>query len=81
MNHQTQREKASCDFSVVRRAGRQSCWNITLDRKVTIKNLNKFLDCLIGGVAILKFKVLYLCMGHMRQTGSYKPPFLLNCSQ
>lgn len=78
---QRQNTKRGRDFSTVRWAGRQSCWNITLDRKVTIKNLNKFLDCLIGGVAILEFKVLYLCMGHMGQTGSYKPPFLLNGSQ
>ena len=78
---QRQNTKRGRDFSTVRWAGRQSCWNITLDRKVTIKNLNQFLDCLIGGVAILEFKVLYLCMGHMGQTGSYKPPFLLNGSQ
>jgi len=51
MNHQTQREKTKCDFSAVRRAGRNSCWNTPLDRKATDKNLDKFLGCLIGGAA------------------------------
>lgn len=27
------------------------------------------------------FKVLYPCIGHMGQMGSYKPPFLSNGSQ
>ena len=51
MNHQTQREKTKCDFSAVRRAGRNSCWNTPLDRKATDKNLDKFLGCLSGGAA------------------------------
>ena len=39
------------NFSELRGADRQSCWNTPLDRKATAKNLDKFLGCLIGGAA------------------------------
>lgn len=48
---QTQNQNMQSNFSELRRADRQSCWNTPLDRKATAKNLDKFLGYLVGGAA------------------------------
>lgn len=51
MGCQTKNQNMQSNFSELRRADRQSCWNTPLDRKATVKNLDKFLGCLVGGAA------------------------------